>query len=65
MSARFFCRRDPLGYFTIRYRDGGLLAQGSWSDMLAIIRAIHGRTIHSKPLLTSPKACETKYKENQ
>ena len=45
MSVRFFCRRDPLGYFAIRYRDGGLLAQGDWLDMLAIIRAIHGRTI--------------------
>lgn len=65
MSVRFFCRRDPLGYFTIRYRDGGLLAQGDWEDMLAIIRTIHGRTIHSKPHLTSSKACETKYKGNQ
>ena len=35
-----------------------------WPDMLAIIRAIHGRTIQPKPLLTSPKACETKYKES-
>lgn len=45
MTARFICRKDPLGYWRISYRDGQLLAQGAWEDMLAIIRAIHGRTL--------------------
>ena len=45
MSARFICRQDPVGYWRIQSRDGHLLAQGKWEDMLAIIRAIHGRTI--------------------
>lgn len=44
MSARFICRQDPQGYWRISYRDGGLLAQGAYKDMLAIIRTIHGRT---------------------
>lgn len=45
MSPLFVCRRSPLGYWSIQYRDGQPLAQGTWPDMLAQIRAIHGRTI--------------------
>lgn len=48
MSARFICRQDPLGYWRIQYQDGQLLAQGAWADMLAIIRAIHGRTARTR-----------------
>ena len=45
MSARFICFKTVRGYWEIQHRDGQLLAQGAWEDMLAIIRAIHGRTI--------------------
>ncbi|MGP5256399.1 hypothetical protein [Glutamicibacter sp. BW77] len=65
MNPLFICRRSPLGYWSIQYRDGQLLGEYErYEDALAQIRAIHGRTIHSKPHLTSPKACETKYKES-
>lgn len=48
MSARFICFKTTRGYWEIQYRDGQLLAQGKWEDMLAIIRAIHGRTVRTR-----------------
>lgn len=44
MSARYICRKQPQGYWRINHPGGGLLAQGKWADILAIIRTIHART---------------------